>query len=530
MTEVEENTSLDTRTLAAPLGGYPWPRVAFVGFVALYTGLLAWFCSVKVMAFDEMLSFYTERAPSVAALLALQRNHPVSLDPPLMHLAAHCALRLGVNPIFCVRLPSLVGAILMIACIAVFVWRLAGAEIAAFSVVGLLIIDQFHMVEARPYGALLGFAALALVLWQNAVRGQHRTASLTGLFLALGFATGSHYFGILLVLPFLAAESVRAVQRRKLDFAMLAALSGSFLFATIWLPYLQGARQYKANYYTRVKAGDLASAYVSSLQSALHLHSSAAGWLLCGLALGAVGAGAWVGYRGSRQAIRSGHLAAGQSAAVEWTVVAGFALLPVAGVGLAMLASGAFETRYVAEFTLGTVICLSAGLVRTVPWRPLRALLLVAGCTLALAGLIWKARSDRAQRRALEALAQRIEASGPSTETLITDKEEFLWLHLYPGITPKLAQAVWVADLEREVAASKSDNIDRTMLNLKLIAGLPVISYDQVSRTPFALQMIVNSKTEPVNWLANTLTTNGMHLALEETIGDDSVYRVEPAR
>lgn len=534
MIQLEERTHQDATVLTTPVEDPAWVRIGFFGFVALYLALLGWFGSAKVMAFDEMLSFYTERAPSISALLTIQRNYPVSLDPPLMHLAAHGALVLGswlgLSPVLCVRLPALAGAAVTALCMFLFVRRLAGTEAAMFSVVGVLVTEQFHFVEARPYGALLGLGALALVLWQNAVRGVHRGASLVGLFFTLGLATGSHYFAILLVLPFLAAECLRAVDRRRLDFATLAALSGSFLFALLWLPFLRGAHQYKANYYIGVRAADLADTYVSSLQGAIGLHASAAKWALFCVAIAGIGWGAWTGYRGSRQNSRSARSPTGETAAVEWTAVVGFALLPPAGLCLAVVASGAFESRYVTEFTLGAVTCLSAGLVHAVRWPRVRGPLLAAGCVLALGGIAWKAKVDRAQHGALQALAQRMAAIGNSTQALITDKEEFLWLQVYAAGKPAQARAVWVADLGREIAATRSDNIDRTMLNLRLIAGLPVVSYEQVTHTPAALRLIINRKSDPVNWLPSALLASSWRLSLAETVGDDRVYKLELPR
>lgn len=534
MIQLEERTHLNATVRRTPVEDRAWVRAAFFSFVALYLALLVWFGSVKVMAFDEMLSFYTERVSSLAALLAVQRNHPVSLDPPLMHLAAHGALVLGswlgLSPVLCVRLPALAGAALMAVCLFVFVQRLAGAETAMFAVLGTLVTEQFHFVEARPYGALLGLAALALALWQNAVRGVCRGVSLVGLFLALGLATGSHYFGILLVLPFLAAECVRAVDRRRLDFGTLAALSGSLLFAVLWLPFLRGAHQYKANYYIGVKASDLAETYVSSLQAMLGLHASAATWVLFCVAMAGVGWGAWTGYRATLLQKGLATWPTREAAAVEWTAVVGFALLPLAGLGLALVASGAFESRYVTEFTLGAATCLAAGLVHAVRWPRLRGLLLAAGCVLALGAVLWKVKVDRTQQRALQALAQRMAGSGGGTRILMTDKEEFVWLQVYAAGSPAQTRAVWVADLRREIAATGSDNIDRTMLNLRLIAGLPAVSYDQVRHTPDALRMVVNSTTQPVNWLPSALLADGWQFPLVETVSTDRVYQLIPPK
>ncbi len=497
-----------------------WARYAFAAFLAGYTGLLAWFCRTKFMAFDELLSFYTDRAPSVARMVAIQREFPVSLDPLLFHLAAHGALQFGLAPFFAVRLPSLIGAVVMVVCIHRFTRRLSDRVTAALVVVGLLISNQFHMVEARPYGVLLGLAALSLVLWQNALRGEHRKASLLGLSLSLGAAISSHYFGILLVLPFAIAECLRAMRRRTFDLGLSAAILASLVFVAGWLPFLAGAHQYKSNYYIKVQASDLARAYTSVFQSFIGAHAPALEWLTCAIVLVAVVLGARKGYL---RAMQTQSAPSSQGLHTEWTCVLLFALLPVAGVLLAWAASGAFEIRYVVEFSLGIAICLAAGLVAIVRNRSLLTGLVFAGCMLTVVSLAKRVQQDRLDR----ALLQRVADQTAGSPTLLTDKEEYLWIHASQDQSAAAANALWVADIRREIAATGSDNIDRTVLNLNAIAALPVLSYGDALRHPPTLQIIVNDRSEPKNWLPSALAGSGRKTTPVQRIGTDQVYQVE---
>ncbi len=488
---------------------------AFLLFVVAYLASLAWFCSVKVMAFDELLSFYTARAPSIARLVQLQQTTPVSLDPPLMHLAGHLGIYLGMNAVFAVRLPSLLGTMLMLPCAFIFTRRLAGEVAASFAIVGLLIVDQFHMVEARPYGLLLGLSAVALVLWQNILRGHHRALSLGGFFFTLGVATNLHYFGILLVVPFFVAECVRTVRRRTLDVGLVAVLAGSALFVLGWLPFLSGAHQYKSHYYIKLQWNDLTRAYTSSLGNFFHVHGGPGELLLFATALAPIAFGAWLGYRHSRRTGVPDPL-------TEWAGVGALALLPTAGVLLAAVASGAFEIRYVIEFTLGTLICLAAGLVAVVRHRAHQRFLLVIGCAVAVIVLVRSVRQDAGNRRELERSASLV----LSAPTLVTDKEEFLWLHAYHGTEAGSENAIWVADLEREIAFTKSDNIDRTMTNLRTMSGLPVISYaDALAGSP-TRRLIVDERTNPANWLPSALASSGAELTPIATRGPLHLYVV----
>ena len=499
-----------------------WPHASFVVFLIGYTALLNWFGWVKLMAFDELLSFYTARASTLSQVLQVQRSTPVSLDPPLVHLAAHCLLQLGVNPFFSVRLPSLLGAVLMMACVWIFTRRLTGDAVASLAVVILLIVDQFHMVEARPYGVMLGLSALALVLWQNTLRNDHRGLSLLGLWLTLGAAISSHYFGILLLVPFVLGECLRMGQRRALDFGITAALAGSLAFVVGWLPFLAGAHQYKSRYYIKVQWADLARSYASSLQPLLGTHVRVGEWLGTAVFAVLLALATWLGYQSTRRA----HPTASRlNDLAQWAVVVAFALLPVAGVLLAKLASGAFEIRYVVEFTLGTTICGAAGLMALLQPRWQRNSLLVAGCVLAVLSLGRRAVIDGRDRIELEQIAQAVQ-SGP---TVLTDKEQFLYLEAYHREASASAHAFWVADLDREIAASGSDNIDRTMQNLKIIAGLPVISYADLLTRADGLHLIVNQRSEPQSWLPAELVSSGRNFTFMNTLGSSKVYRISPA-
>lgn len=499
-----------------------WRKKLFICFLVVYGTGLAWFCWVKVMAFDELLSFYTAHTTSVTRLLAQQHVNPVSLDPPLVHIAAYEALHLGLHPPFAMRLPSLLGAILMVICAYIFTRRLAGHYVAALAVVIVLITDEFHLVEARPYGVLLGLSALALLLWQNILRGRHRNASLVGLLFTFGAAISSHYFGVLLLVPFVLAEAVRIIRSRRLDPALSAVLGSSPLFALGWLSFLAGAHQYKANYYTRVKGSDLALAYGSTLQKLVGAHGQIGLWLIFAAILSLLAVGAWLGFRSGRTITSRSEEPA---LATEWIAVYSFALLPVAGVVLARVASGAFETRYVVEFTLGTSICLASGFMALIGDRRQRDGLLIAFCFLAIFLLAKRARQDTSDREHLEYVARET-ALGT---TVITDKQEFLYLQANHPTDASEQHRVWIADLDREIAASGTDNIDRTMLNLKETSGLSVLTFQQLARAPYPVQMLQSEVTTPPSWVPAALNAAGYQPLLLKKIDQDQLFLLSRA-
>jgi len=273
-------------------------------------------------------------------------------------------------------------------------------------------------------------------------------------------------------------------------------------------------------YYIKVKWTDVTRSYTSSIQKILGVHTATGGFLAFCAVLALIALFAWLGFRRSQQREQT-HEA--MEVATQWTAVGAFALLPVAGVLLAVIASGAFEIRYVIEFTLGTTICLAAGLVAIVRGQALRTTLLAAGCILAVVLFGKRVSQDAVDRVRLEQVA----GAALARQTLMTDKEEFLWLHAFYGTGSGAANAVWVADLRREVAATRSDNVDRTMINLRTMAGLPVISYDEAISGVGQRRLIVSEESNPPNWLPAALIASGMQLTLMKTKG---VNATDPVR
>src|SRR6185295_14459378 len=74
-----------------------------------------------------------------------------------------------------------------------------------------------YATEARPYGLVVGFCALALVCWQAAADDHCRKLSLTGVAVAVAAAISSSYYAVLILAPLGAGELVRSLTRRKID-------------------------------------------------------------------------------------------------------------------------------------------------------------------------------------------------------------------------------------------------------------------------------------------------------------------------
>ncbi len=504
-----------------------WVERVFLAFLAAVFGYLAYFSGRKLLWFDELLSYYTERAPTAAAVLKIQAATPVSLDPPLYHLLGHWVLGLGFNEAFAIRFPSLAGALLMVVGVYFYTRRIAGFYAAAISVAGLILTYDFYLVEARPYGILLGATGLSLVLWQNCIRGIGRRLSLIGMFLALGLAVSCHYFGILVPAPLLLAELFRTIRRRKLDVAVVGAPLASYGFAAFWLPFLHAAGQYKAHYYVSAEFMNCIRSYswLDEIHRSVKGLSAGTDTLLFLVIVATVVAGAYLGFRASRRVGLDRHSeeTAFDSLPEEWMALVFVALVPVFGGILALAGAGSYLARYVLESSIGLMVPRVSGILAFVRSRLIKTLVLALCAALIVAAFLRDRRRDAKERDLLH-FSEMQAASG---ELVIPDQyNDFLQLHYYDRALASGASLFpFVADMERELTWKGTDNLSRTMMNMKEFTNLPVMSYDELLHTRQRI-VVIESKSNRHTWIIEQLKKDHAQFSLKATRGDLSVYDV----
>jgi hypothetical protein len=221
-------------------------------FILLLTAAvaLAW-SHVKLLSQDEIFVLQTDSVASVRELIHIQRHFPISLDPLFFHLLAHGFTRLlGPTPL-ALRLPSILGFLLMQLCLFLATLRLADTRAALLAMAfPALTATLFYAPEARPYGLLLGLYALAFLGWQSATRATTaRLGSLVLLVLSIALALNSHYFGILILIPLWLSEIVRTLHRRRLDPPVIAAIVLGMAAIVFALPFEHAAGEFRKHYY-----------------------------------------------------------------------------------------------------------------------------------------------------------------------------------------------------------------------------------------------------------------------------------------
>ena len=241
----KQQTNVEAQSLV--IAGMPVSGIAFLVLTAIIS--LLW-SSSELLLWDEFLSLWTDRLPSMAQIVHIQRTYPMSVDPLVYHAVAHIAVLIfGAGP-FAMRLPSLMGFLTMQVCLFFFVRRITNEHAAVFALAfPALTSALFFSINGRPYGLMLGFIALAMVSWQSATRrGSKRTPWLITLALAIALAINVHYFGVLLLAPLCIAELYRSRLRRRIDIPVLTAIAAGAAGVVTILPFLKAAAVFRAHY------------------------------------------------------------------------------------------------------------------------------------------------------------------------------------------------------------------------------------------------------------------------------------------
>lgn len=102
--------------------------------------------------------------------------------------------------------------------------------------------------EARPYAMLFFASSLALSLWISGSKTSfQRSAKTTSLLfgLAMMLAVFAHYYGVLLIVPFVIEEAKSRGLRKALSFRLFCGILGLALAVAVQLPFIRAASQFR---------------------------------------------------------------------------------------------------------------------------------------------------------------------------------------------------------------------------------------------------------------------------------------------
>lgn len=470
----------------------------FVGVYVLATRRLLWN--------DELYTYYIARLPTMAEVWAALMAGGEQ-TPPFFYLVTRASLALfGVNSL-ALRLPEMLGFWVMGLCLFVFVARRTSNMYGLLAATFPLVMNDayYYAYEARPYGLMLGFGALALLCWQLATTNRFRRLSIAGLALSLAAALSSHYYGILIIFPLALGEAVRTLRRRRLDVPVWAA----FVLAVtplLWhLPLIKQARASSGVFWAQPHWLGVVEFYYSLLAPAVFP-------LVAMLVL----AGAYATFfrAGAPAEDPAGRAPdpARNPPAHEVVAAFGFALIPVICVILAMLVTGAFTDRYAISAVLGLSILVAFIAAKLFDRTALLAAALVV-CFVGWFGGIELRALRQISDNPLAATVKLLQSEADGRLPIVAS-EPHTFIELAHYAPPEIAaRLVYLADPAASLRRLGHDSVERGMIDLlKPWFRLNVEDYrSYVSSHP---QFLVCGNLGFLSWITDELKADGMRLEL----------------
>ncbi|HEY8559752.1 MAG TPA: glycosyltransferase family 39 protein [Pyrinomonadaceae bacterium] len=487
-------------------------------FFALYALVTYYSSRRKFMWNDELYTYYIARLPAMSDVWNALMTGGEQL-PPFFYVVTRSAIGFFGDSGHAFRLPEMLGFAVMLLCLFIFAARrasnCAGLLAATFP---LVTFAYFYAYEARPYGLVLGFAALSLFCWQSATMNVRRPFSLIALTLSLSGALCSHYYGVFVVFPIALGEAVRTLFNKKIDKPVWLACAAAVAPLFLHLPLIARARGYAGAFWAPPVWMNIANFYFNLLYMSVLP-------LLFLILL------AW-GYKAARA---RGAFARHDRAPAEINVPAhelaaaiGFMLIPVICVVLAKTVTGAFTDRYAVSAIIGVSLLFAFAGAKLLGNRalPLAALaiFMAAWFGLLVFNETWKASTSTATPESKIALLRNLEDDLP---IIAADPYTFIELEHYAP--PELrARVAYLADPEIALRRLKHNSIERGQGDLiKPWFKMNVMDYrSYIAGRP---RFFLCGDPGFFSWIVPQLKEDGMKLELREMEGKTLVFLVEPA-
>jgi Dolichyl-phosphate-mannose-protein mannosyltransferase len=451
---------------------------------------------------DELFTVMVSRLSFADLKRALVAG--VDVHPPMTHLLVKIVnATLGEGEV-ATRLPGMVGYWIFCLCVFWFVRHRLGI-LYGFSALFLPFSTgaYAYAFEARCYGVLLGFCGLVLVCWQAAAEGRRRMLTVPGIAFGMAGIMFSHYYGILIYLPFGGAELWRLFRRRSADLPVLAAFLAGLIPLVLCAPFWRNLGMQTGHSWAYPRLSGLYSFYLNELPKSLVPAMSF-------LVLTAL-------------YFRFGRPAA---APVEeppsfpsHEVVAAtiFMGLPAVCLAVAFGVTHYYADRYVISTITGFVVLTVYVVSRFARGNA------VIGAILAIASampVVFELTLHQHESQTLVDKAPLLVRALQQGSVAIDDGTLFFqaWYYLPPELRPKV---YYVADPEAAVVGLGFDTVDKVFLLSRPWISFRILDY-QHAATPGASLLIYHSAA---NWLPNRLLRDGARIEVVASLRDVSILK-----
>ena len=327
----------------------------FLFIAMLVFGLSATYRAfITPLQFDEFFTLFISRLSSLSEMVQAM---PADGQPPLQYLLTHVFIRMFGEAAIAVRALELM-CYLAAGLLTYRIARRHGTAVQSLFALALLMgssISQEQAITARPYELLAAFTALTFLCWQiAAAKEQDRLLSLCGVTIGVAGGILSHHFGIVHTGLFLAAgETVRSLQRRRIDAGMLTAIGAGMVALIFTLPLAQQSShllgepiRHSTNFWAAPKISDLVT-YLRMFPLDLILYTLMFALLML------------FERKGSRGMCED---TANTVPLYEWAAVGALCLLLPIQLTLAFVKTGYFQPKYAMGTSIGLALAASWGI------------------------------------------------------------------------------------------------------------------------------------------------------------------------
>jgi hypothetical protein len=236
-----------------------WPLLSFF---LVFLSIAVITAKRKLLWDDEFFTLYISRPDSMRGILEALRTG-ADQHPPLFYYLTHQVTSLLGTSHLTVRALPMAGYALMCVCLFYLLYRRTSVLWALVGMTLPLASNAFYYAtEARGYGLVLGFCALALLSWQRVTSSAVRRGYwLFTLFAACAMAVSSHYYAVLFVFALGTGELARTIQLRRLDIVVWLSFCGAAVPLIAFSRIIRDAQSYSTHFWATPIWGSLMDFY-----------------------------------------------------------------------------------------------------------------------------------------------------------------------------------------------------------------------------------------------------------------------------
>ena len=459
--------------------------VAWAVFTVLYAIPTVYLARLKLFWDDEFFTLYLSRTPTWQDLLQALATG-ADQHPPSFYYLTHLTTTVFGSGHVTVRLPAILGFWLLCICLYEIVRDLATPEWAVVAMFFPLSTEFYYYAsEARGYGLVCGFSALAMLSWMRSTADRRRAAYIPLLAVSIAAGVASHYYAVLVVVALALGELVRTRYTKKIDWPIWIAFACACLPILAFLRTIRSARGYSSHFWAIPVWSDAIAFYPRQFGLGAF---AVLGTLAIALSFRVIR---------ERQVDKWATWRKPPWSPWQGVAVCAFAALPVPTMLLAKFVTHGFTPRYCIFAIVGVTVLLFYFISRFALRRSTAAIGIVACVLIFLLQVRQLNSNEKASREELDEDVTAL-SSLPAAPIVIMEVSVAHRLSYY---APRrlASRLVYVADVNSSISYLRQDTVDRGLLDLRFWFPVDIVRADSfLSDNP---QFYVYGQTGSWSWL-----------------------------